>query len=281
MCGIYFFKGGAFDLKELYRRFQQIKHRGPDRSAFRTFEYTDKEGVKGKVALGFHRLVINGTGVEADQPITRRDVTLVCNGEIYNHRQLQPEHKGSDCNVIIDLYKKYGASVELLHQLDGVYSFILIDWSRGTVVVARDRFGVRPLFTRRGSVTGEIVLEMASEAKALQDSSGVEQFPSGEVQEFSLESLALLNRHCLPLQMSDTPIIGNTSINQMRDDIRQLLERAVEKRVHNSDRPVGLFLSGGLDSSLVASIASRYGVKDSFSIGLTDSSDLKKSSSGS
>jgi asparagine synthase (glutamine-hydrolysing) len=121
-------------------------HRGPEESTFQRV---------GDIAFfGFERLAINGVGASGSQPIIIDGVTLVCNGEIYNSRELltaigvSPQ-TGSDCEVIIHLYRRYGIE-DTLGMLDGVFAFALYDnsdYDKGAVVhVARDPLGVRPLY---------------------------------------------------------------------------------------------------------------------------------------
>ena len=143
--------------------------------------------------MGFKRLAINGLTVASDQPITIDGITLICNGEIYNYKGLYKEiyeshnivaKTESDCEVIIYLYKLYGIE-ETLRLLDGVFSFILYDNSDITtdtkIYIARDPFGVRPLFILRKqqnvnndknifnnlNVTKENIIGFSSEMKAL------------------------------------------------------------------------------------------------------------------
>lgn len=138
--------------------FNTAAHRGPDNSIL----------VNDSVShsfLGFHRLTINGSAhyYGSNQPIYKNDIILLCNGEIYNYNTLLNEldltpaekekHSGSDCEIIIDLYLKYGmdTTVELL---DGAFAFILMDMRclsqqadyAPKIYVARDPFGLRPLY---------------------------------------------------------------------------------------------------------------------------------------
>lgn len=120
--------------------FYATKQRGPEYSAL--IEYD------GKTTLGFHRLAINGLDSGSHQPFNIDGVKLVCNGEIYNYKELYDFMKvtpktHSDCEVIIHLYLKYGIE-QCLRMLDGYFAFILIDGDE--IYVARDAFGVRPLF---------------------------------------------------------------------------------------------------------------------------------------
>jgi asparagine synthase (glutamine-hydrolysing) len=121
--------------------FYQTKPRGPEYSLLVQYD--------GRTTLGFHRLAINGLDVGSHQPFDIDGILLICNGEIYNYKELYKMMKDvvpsthSDCEVIIHLYKRYGIE-QCLRMLDGYFAFILID--NDTIYVARDMFGVRPLF---------------------------------------------------------------------------------------------------------------------------------------
>ena len=130
-------------LKTLQENSILSSHRGPDKSVF------IKDDTR---AWGFHRLSINGMEAAADQPFHLKNCRLICNGEIYNFRELirefgfDNEYKsGSDCEIIIHLYRKIGM-YETLRRLDGVFGFVLHDYENGVTYVARDPVGVRSLF---------------------------------------------------------------------------------------------------------------------------------------
>ena len=130
-------------LKTLQENCILSAHRGPDKSVFM------KDDTR---AWGFHRLSINGTDAAADQPFHLKNCRLICNGEIYNFRaliqefELESEYKsGSDCEIIIHLYRKIGFH-ETVRRLDGVFGFVLHDYESGMTYVARDPVGVRSLF---------------------------------------------------------------------------------------------------------------------------------------
>ena len=107
--------------------------------------------ISDNVIFGFHRLAINGySNLDSEQPIDIDDCVLICNGEIYNwidlHKKLDiPMTTGSDCEIIIHLYKKFGIEYTL-NMLDGVFAFLLFDKTKNKIFVARDPYGVRPLF---------------------------------------------------------------------------------------------------------------------------------------
>jgi len=147
MCGIFYFEAisklSIAQLKNLQEHFVLTSHRGPDKTIF--VNDTTR-------AWGFHRLSINGMDSSADQPFQLKNCRLICNGEIYNFRSLiaefglESEYKsGSDCEIIIHLYRKIGI-IETLRRLDGVFSFVLYDYEHDKVFVARDPVGVRSLY---------------------------------------------------------------------------------------------------------------------------------------
>ena len=150
MCGIFAILNNntnKLPLEVIDNEFEKGRHRGPEFSKLDT-SYM-------KMILGFHRLAINGLNNQSNQPLVIDNVVLICNGEIYNYKELYTmmnieSRTQSDCEVIIHLYIKYGIE-QTLTMLDGVYSFILYD-NRITenlhnkLYVARDPFGVRPLY---------------------------------------------------------------------------------------------------------------------------------------
>ena len=102
------------------------------------------------ILFGFHRLAINGLNTMSNQPIMVDNIVLICNGEIYNYKELYrlsntTPTTNSDCEVIIHIYKKYGI-VTTLNLLDGVFGFVLYDRNKEEIYVARDPYGVRPLY---------------------------------------------------------------------------------------------------------------------------------------
>ena len=152
MCGIFSLLNTnetAFPRKFIDEQFKKGAGRGPEHSSLTS--------VNLKALFGFHRLAINGLNSESNQPIKYNDITLICNGEIYNYRELYKEMginptTDSDCEVIIHLYLKYGIE-HTLQMLDGVFSFLLLDGRYNLHItklyIARDPYGVRPLFWLR------------------------------------------------------------------------------------------------------------------------------------
>jgi asparagine synthase (glutamine-hydrolysing) len=148
MCGIFALLNSInASLETLSREFMNGQGRGPEFSKLDT-SYTG-------MTLGFHRLAINGLNEASNQPLVINDVVLICNRDIYNYRQLYKDmgvepKTGSDCELIIHLYLKYGIE-QTLTMLDGVYAFILYDNRlsedlSNKMYIARDPLGVRPLY---------------------------------------------------------------------------------------------------------------------------------------
>jgi asparagine synthase (glutamine-hydrolysing) len=252
-----------------------IAHRGPDERG--TWQ-------SGAVGLAHVRLSIVGLG-DGQQPMSTSDgaLTIVFNGEIFNFVELREALKaegyifrtGSDTEVILALYDVYGD--DCLDHMNGDFAFALWDGRRHRMLLARDRMGVRPLFYARhgrGLVFG-------SEVKALLALPGL----TAEMDPFALDQiftfwapiaprtafkdifelepghrLVVENGHLdiRPYWKLDYPDLADTSpeinVDAARDDVLSLLSDAVKLRMR-ADVPVGAYLSGGLDSSLICALA--------------------------
>jgi asparagine synthase (glutamine-hydrolysing) len=317
MCGISFiqnfissspeslkkYKKSLLDNIKIYQNdFQKISHRGPDNSLFLN-DTTQMYSRSYHMFWGFHRLSINGQTPQSNQPFFIKNCRLICNGEIYNFRSLIKEYaleneysSGSDCEIIIHLYKKIGIR-DMLRRLDGVFAFVLHDYDTNTTYVARDPVGVRSLFISGYDHTYSNSLAVSSELKAINECFRpyAKQFPPGCYAMYSKNTT---------FDNKNTPCLNfysyyeNVSISQdnatlevkrvynyptvedseetVCENIATLFEEAVVKRLM-SDRKVGALLSGGLDSSSVVAIMCRHmPAKDlnTYSIGLKGSTDL-------
>jgi asparagine synthase (glutamine-hydrolysing) len=232
------------------------------------------------VSLGFTRLAINGLGDGGEQPFEHEDdgIKLVCNGEIYNHVELRHKYDLSesgdgDCGILIDLIQKIGFA-NACREIDGV--FVMIYVARDFVFIARDPFGVRPLFHAR--YEGSHI--WSSEVKGFPAGAiNIRPFPPGTYSVYYRGNGAFHDAK----RFHTTSIVSLDAFRTPRIShycLRDALVRAVQKRVMNTERPIAALLSGGLDSSLVASIAASElrprGIKlRTFSIGMIGSPDLK------
>ena len=256
MCGIY----AVISEKESDRTSPRhdLDHRGPD-----DFKYDRK----GNCHMEFWRLEINGTkSVTSSQPMYYDESLLVCNGEVYNYLELGGEKGESDCAVIQPLISSVGI-LETVQNINGDFAFV---WSNGKkFYAARDRVGVRPLFYTKL----ESGMAFASEAKALLHfKTPIAHFPPAHIYDSELAQFV-----CYDPMYYPSPV-DSTSLPDITDNIREKLMNAVKLRMDTSERPIGFFLSGGLDSSIIAAIGAMLSKKaiHTFSIGLEgqDSPDL-------
>jgi asparagine synthase (glutamine-hydrolysing) len=251
MCGIY----ATFGRKDT--KVVPLDHRGPD-------DYGQVGGPDWE--MRFWRLAINGL-MGPNQPIRDLGYTLVCNGEIYNHLELGGRDGESDCNVILPTIEKEGLT-RACQMFSGDFAFVFTEdgeryWA------ARDRMGVRPLFY----VRHDKGLAFASEAKALLEfKTKIHVFPPAHVYDSVLDRFI-----CWDPCYWDRPR-SDATVDDATFHIREYFLDAVKKRVKTTERPVGFFLSGGLDSSLVAwagaKVLAPKKIK-TFSIGCGESPDLK------
>jgi len=293
MCGIFALLNSScskFTDKFIQDQFIKGNSRGP--------EYSILKRIHINAVFGFHRLAINGLNTVSNQPITLGNMSVICNGEIYNYKELyammpdvEPQ-TDSDCEVILHLYARYGIE-QTLQMLDGVFAFIICDYSvedgKSNMIVARDPYGVRPLYvlkqmrpevtvTSTSAITIdnldqflEPMVGYASEIKMLNEFVAanpsqykIVHFTPGTYAIYSLPFKAIpfwsLEMEYMPYHM---PGFTSTMLHEQKDadiytNIQQFLGRAVEKRVLVTDRPIACLLSGGLDSSLVTALVNEY-----------------------
>ena len=269
MCGIFYTSAPA--LPTIIAAARTLSKRGPDASSEQT--------VDGNF-FAFHRLAINDLSSAGMQPFVTEKFAFVCNGEIYNSKRLRKLFNvnfvsNSDCEVIPYLILKYGI-VTTLSMLEGVFAFVFLDRTKNEILSARDAIGVKSLYM--GTQKYNKALAIASELKALHPicaKGSVSQFPAGHYYESSTGSLVRwANLNFSPRRAPAIPKYPECVL----DTIKSLLTEAVRVRLTTSDRQVGCFLSGGLDSSIVAAIAANLTVGKkikTFSVGIQGSTDLK------
>ena len=294
MCGIV----GIFNIAEqsdalrqkALRMSKKIRHRGPDWSGI----YCG-----GSAILAHERLSIVDPE-SGRQPLFSPDgkQVLAVNGEIYNHKDIRRQYKdryafqtGSDCEVILALYRQWrdsvgdGSSVSpvsFLESLSGIFAFALYDESRDEFIIAHDPIGVIPLYI---GYDGDGKVYVASELKALEGQcERYEPFLPGC---YYWSRKPGVRRY----YVRDWMNYGNVKDNEASaDDIQKALEDAVRRQLM-SDVPYGVLLSGGLDSSVISAIAQKYAphrIEDdsrspaywprlhSFAVGLKGAPDLEK-----
>ncbi|KAG5191334.1 asparagine synthase-domain-containing protein [Tribonema minus] len=284
MCGILFHSCAAGDTLRadaVRDAAELIQHRGPD--GMSTQYYTIGAGGKNarKCVMSFCRLAIINLSVSGMQPFTLGPRRLICNGEIYNYKELQRElgvkNLKSDVDIILHMLvnDRHGECLadmmrSACQKLDGDFAFVTTEDVTGEVMAARDCVGVRPLFY--GTVNGAIV-SFASEAKALVDlCDSVAVFPPGHFWTSSTGFCRYMDVYLAPTSVA---ALDTGADSTDRSVIAALLTDAVRKRVEHTDRPLAFLCSGGLDSALVESIAERmYPDRDlhAFSIEYCDQS---------
>jgi len=297
MCGLVGFVDTRDERKPdkelLSRMTDKLVHRGPDSAGY----FVDHS-----VALGFRRLSIIDLE-SGDQPIYNEDGSLVlmCNGEIFNYLELKKVliKKGhsfrtkSDVEVLLHLYEEYG--IDFLDKINGQFAFVIYDRKNRRLLLARDHFGINPLYY----TTANGLFIFSSEIKAILehpqvprevDLTGLDQtlsFPglvsprtmfkgiqslrSGNYIIVENGNIAVKEYWDLDYPPLSAGFIGKSE-NEYVDELKDLLTRSVKYRLQ-SDVPVGFYLSGGLDSSLIGALISQVAPdtrRHSFSIGFTD-----------
>lgn len=311
MCGIWGLvtidKNFIINNDNLYKLFMQIKHRGPDRSI-----YIDNSTYK----IGFHRLAIIDTTIQGDQPFSfsyyktnedgdqiLRTLYVICNGEIYNYKEILESDEftesliktnyklksQSDCEILLPLFIHYGIE-RMIIKLNGEFAFAIYDIEENitksvctyNLYMGRDRFGIRPLFY---TIIDDKTIGFCSEMKGLIDIQAnnvnnlIKVFAPREWMHLS----GRFGDDKFKINSNNYYQVGNvhTVLKPDLDDVYRIIQQtfttAVKIRL-NSDRELGCLLSGGLDSSLVAAIASKC-LKEqgrklrTFSIGMKNSPD--------
>jgi asparagine synthase (glutamine-hydrolysing) len=232
----------------------KIQYRGPN---------STNALVEDLYCFTFHRLAIMDVSSLGNQPFVNDKWVVMCNGEIYNFTQLKQDNpydykSNSDCEVLLPLLTHYSLH-ELCNQLDGEFAFVAYNKQTKMINAARDPMGIRPLFY---GYTDDNQICFASEMKELLDCcKQIFPFPPGYYYD---------GKQFLPyLKLYEINTVKHNNLPQVLSSIKDLLISAIQKRLH-ADVPVAFLLSGGLDSSLVCSIAAKYLNKqiETFAIGL-------------
>jgi asparagine synthase (glutamine-hydrolysing) len=300
ICGELRFDGRPADLAAVQRMTTRLERRGPDHGG----AFAD-----GVLGFGHRRLAIIDLSEKSNQPLVDPGLglALVFNGTIYNYRELRAELRGrgyhffseGDSEVILKAYREWGeACPEHLH---GMFAFAIWDMRRRTLFLARDRFGIKPCYFTRDAER----FRFASNTQALLAGGGVDRSvdPVALHFQFTLHGVVpapwTILRGVRKLEPAHSLTIGVDGTQTLRryweldatrperplDDgewveaIHTSLRAAVHRRNDVADVPVGVLLSGGLDSSLLVALLAEAGVQDlhTFSVGFEDQPEEKGS----
>jgi len=298
MCGIAGFCG-AGNREHLEAMTRAISYRGPDAEGYHIDEET-------RVFLGHRRLSVRDIEGGA-QPMWNEDgqLCVVYNGEIYNHEELRKELEAhghifrsdhSDTEVLVHGYEQWGQ--DLPRRLNGMFAFAVYDVRAQELFLARDRFGEKPLYYARGNG----LFAFASELSALHAHSGVSRdfdiralqkffaygyipapnalykntfkLPHGHTLRFELSSGTISVSPYFTFRVEADEVMTQATEEDLAQELRHRLDRAVQRRLV-SDVPLGIFLSGGIDSSAVLALAARHlggGALKTFTIGFHEPS---------
>ncbi len=265
MCCVMGYTGHDLSAAKFKEYLLRTVMRGPD----------DQRVVEGPFGLmGFGRLAIMGLTPEGMQPFYRGADCVVCNGELYGFRFEKEilKRRGykfasdCDCEILLPLYYEYG--LDMFRHMDSEFALILYDSRKDRLIAARDPIGIRPLFYGYSKSSHQIAF-----ASEMQNLIGW----CDDIRPFPIGSYYCDGRFVRYEDIADVPAPMEDDMETTLRNIREKLIAGVEKRL-DADAPVGFLLSGGLDSSLVCSIAAKKLGKPirTFAIGMdTDAIDLK------
>lgn len=275
MCGIIGILSKEIDKEELKRATKLLSYRGPDAYGY----YFDKN-----VALGHRRLSIIDLSKKAKQPMANKNETLwiVYNGEIYNFKELREDlekkydfKSNSDTEVILHAYEEYGE--KCVEKLNGMFAFAIWNSKDRSLFLARDRAGIKPLYFFKDNekfvfsseikglfefgIEKELNKEVLYDYFNYQTSIGSEtlfknifSFPPGHY------AIARQGGVIIKKYWSPEYNIIKADERYYSSRLKMILEDSVERQMV-SDVPVGTFLSGGLDSSVITALASKFSEK--------------------
>lgn len=280
MCGIvgFFDRSTLLDRKELLLMTDSVAHRGPDDIGINIFEYNQT-----RIGLGHRRLSILDLSSAGHQPMQRGDLQIVYNGEIYNFKEIRKELEilgknfitNTDTEVILASFEEWGCSA--VHKFIGMFAFVVINRKSGKAWIFRDRLGVKPLYYYVDSniiifaselkailLLPQIKREVSKEALAWYLKLGyipepfsilehVFKLKAGNYLELDLTTLAFSEiQYWSIIEQFEKPPSPLT-LEKAIDELEMLCNDAFGLRMV-SDVPVGVFFSGGYDSTLVAAL---------------------------
>jgi len=275
ICGEFKFNNEGFVQKKLDNLMNSISKRGNDSNG----KYLDNN-----VFLGHHRLAIIDTSEKSNQPMKIENYVIVFNGVIFNYPTLKRElikkghsfESSGDTEVIIRAYIEFGE--KCVDHFDGVFAFCIYDSQRNTIFLARDRIGIKPLYY----LNENNEFYFSSHIKGIIKNMNSPQInPVALNYQFTLHSVVpaphTIINNVKKLEPGYTLTISRSgdmrkrkyfdineieikeySNDEIKDNVITLLTSAIEKRINIADVPVGILLSGGLDSSLITAISKNY-----------------------
>lgn len=301
MCGIFGSVGKNKNIEEFKRALNSISHRGPDDEGL----FSDEN-----ITLGFRRLSIIDLSPKGHQPMANENgaIQIIFNGEIYNFQELKKEletkhtfFSGTDTEVLIHGYEEWGIE-GLLKKINGMYAFCLYDKKNKNVFLVRDRIGKKPLYYCQM----KNILYFSSEIKAFLKLDGfqmeidpeafslwmgfpylahnektllkgIQKIAPGHYLKINLETKKISKRQYYQVEFKKEKKLSQDAENNA-EKLDKLLNDSIKSRLV-SDVPLGVLLSGGLDSSLITAIASKYKknlrtINISFPGTITDESDF-------
>ena len=295
ICGQFRFDGNEVSSKSLDNMMIKLARRGPDSSG---------QWISQNIGFGHQRLSIIDLSNYGSQPMIdeKLNLTLVFNGTIYNYKSLRSQlsNKGykffshSDTEVIIKAYHFWGENC--LEHLDGMFAFAIWDSSNQKLFVARDRMGIKPLYFNSTSKTFTFAsnsqalliqdLDRSINPKALQQQlslhgvvpapntiiNGIKKLKPGTFMTLDSKGHIKEKTYWMPNANRPDRIVSN---EEYIEKTHELLTASVTKRMNASDVPIGVLLSGGLDSSLIVALLKEAGHERirTFSIGFDDIDD--------
>ena len=300
ICGEIYWDGQQSSENRLKSMLATLEKRGPDDGG---------TWLQGNVGLGHRRLSIIDLSDGGHQPMLDKELSLVFNGCIYNYEILRAELIGlghsfvsqSDTEVILKSYRQWG--MDCVTRFEGMFAFAIWDDDLQQLLIARDRFGIKPLYY--APVKGGV--RFASNTQALLASGGINTDinPVGLHHQFMLHAVVpaphtilkgikklepahwlivnpdgqIFKKQYWHLESNPQHKASYNTEEEWVEAIHQRLKDAVYKRLTAADVPVGVLLSGGLDSSLIVGLLDEAGVKDirTFSIGFEDVAEEKGS----
>ncbi|MDH5731868.1 MAG: N-acetylglutaminylglutamine amidotransferase, partial [Gammaproteobacteria bacterium] len=300
ICGIYNFDQTLVEQQQLEKMMQKLERRGPD---------FGKQYLENNLGLGHRRLAIIDLSSRSHQPMidTALGLTIVFNGTIYNYKELREELKqknyqffsDGDTEVIIKAYHAWGETC--VQRLHGMFAFAIWDHKSKQIYTARDRFGIKPFYysltAKRFAFASNIqsLLTMQDVDKTLSSEAlhhlftlhavvpapltvlkGIKKLKPGHYQIINAQGQVTEKQYW---RLQATRPAESISDDEWQERILARLRHAVKKRLEIADVPVGVLLSGGLDSSLLVALLAEAGVKDlrTFSIGFADIGEEKGS----